>query len=90
MECIVIMLIAVLLLWFDVISASTFALIGLGSCAWTLLAAGLYIWFGLFKFWYHDFLGWHRPDGSSRHTRCKYCKKDILQDSQGNWFTFEE
>ena len=97
MECIVVMLVAVLLLWFDVISASTYVLICLGACAWSILAAGLYLWFGLFKFWYHDFLGWHKPDvmgpwfdGCSFHAKCKYCGKEIIHDSQGNWFTFEE
>lgn len=38
-------------------------------------------------------LGWHVPDnrnitfdGCSMGSRCLYCKKRILQDSQGNWF----
>lgn len=41
---------------------------------------------------YHDFMGWHIPDdslshdGCSFHSRCKICGKDIMQDSQGNWF----
>ena len=55
----------------------------------------LYLKTGLFKSFYHDILGWHKPkndddssfDGCSFHNKCKYCGKEILQDSQGNWFT---
>ena len=25
-------------------------------------------------------------DGCSKHNHCKYCGKEIMQDSQGNWF----
>ena len=46
-----------------------------------------------FKRWYHDVLGWHMPDnspewsdGCSSHSKCRHCGKDIMQDSQGNWF----
>ena len=47
-----------------------------------------------FKRFYHDVLGWHIPDdsadqgfdGCSFHAKCKHCGKDIMQDSQGNWF----
>lgn len=41
---------------------------------------------------FHDIMGWHYPDDSSSfdgcsvHSRCRYCKKEIMQDSQGNWF----
>lgn len=46
----------------------------------------------IFKFFYHDLLGWHIPnnelgfDGCSLISTCKICGKEILQDSQGNWF----
>lgn len=39
-------------------------------------------------------LGWHKPkrnigfDGCSLHSICKYCGKNIMQDSQGNWFDY--
>lgn len=39
-----------------------------------------------------EILGWHRPkreaffDGVNIHSKCKYCGKEIMQDSQGNWF----
>ncbi len=53
----------------------------------------LYFKLGWFRHFYHDILEWHQPDdspewcdGVSMHTRCKYCGKMIMQDSQGNWF----
>ena len=56
----------------------------------------VYLLTGHPKFIYHDILGWHGPDknakiwsdGCSSHCRCKHCGKEIMQDSQGNWFTF--
>lgn len=50
------------------------------------------------KWFYHDILKWHAPDpkasvkfdGASFHTYCKYCGKEIMLDSQGNWFEKEE
>jgi len=59
-----------------------------------LLCSLLYLWFGWFKFLYHDALGWHQPakdaeqfyDGCSIHCICKYCGNKIMQDSQGSWF----
>ena len=44
---------------------------------------------------YHDIMGWHMPDnsyfedGCSVHSHCRICKKEVMQDSQGNWFTFD-
>lgn len=43
---------------------------------------------------YHDFMGWHLPDYSKDVTSdkvnayaiCKHCGKEIIRDSQGNWF----
>ena len=52
----------------------------------------IYLITGIGKRFYHDILEWHRPDntesfdGCSRHSVCKYCGKNIMQDSQGNWF----
>lgn len=52
----------------------------------------LYEKLGWFKGFYHDVLGWHKPidekyfDGYNTHSCCKYCGKEIMQDSQGNWF----
>lgn len=76
-----------------VISVTVYGTLVFASCMWTLIGAGLYSRFGLFKFYYHDVLEWHRPDNSPKsfdglsvHAKCKYCGKDIMQDSQGNWF----
>jgi len=47
----------------------------------------------IFNWFYHDVLEWHLPDdepqkfdGCNIHTHCKFCGKEIMQDSQGNWF----
>lgn len=46
----------------------------------------------IYKKFFHGVLGWHVPnnkrsfDGCSFHSICKICGKDIMQDSQGNWF----
>lgn len=58
------------------------------------LPSPLYFKWGIGKWLYHDIFGWHIPkedednsfDGCSEHNHCKYCGKDIMQDSQGNWF----
>ena len=48
----------------------------------------------LFKRVYHDIMGWHLPDNTKKTegintcSKCKICKKDIIRDSQGNWFTY--
>lgn len=53
----------------------------------------IYLTTGFGRRFYHDILGWHQPDngpqsfdGCSVHATCKYCGKEIMQDSQGNWF----
>lgn len=93
MECLIIAIIAFILGWFDVITTNAVIILVIAGIAWTYVAAGLYFKFGFMKFWYHDVLGWHTPDdspqyndGCSQHATCKYCGKDIMQDSQGNWF----
>jgi hypothetical protein len=69
----------------ELIAVLIFAFIFYGSVI-------LYHKFGLFKTFYHDVLGWHEPtderefDGCSLHSRCKHCGREIMQDSQGNWF----
>ena len=60
--------------------------------ALTLLFSPLYHIFGLNKWLYHDIMGWHQPseketfNGCSFCSTCKHCGKEIMQDSQGNWF----
>lgn len=57
-----------------------------------LVFGNLYLRTGIGKWLYHDIFGWHRPDnnysfdGCSLHSHCKDCGKEIMQDSQGNWF----
>jgi hypothetical protein len=59
-----------------------------------LLFSPFYFKFGLNKWFYHNIMGWHQPkddenitfDGCSIHCVCKHCGKEIMQDSQGNWF----
>lgn len=57
-----------------------------------LLGSLLYLWKGIGKRLYHDVMKWHMPiegmffDGCSWHSKCKYCGKEIMQDSQGDWF----
>lgn len=54
----------------------------------------LYLTCGKCRRLYHDILGWHQPDdketfiswGGFLHSKCKWCGKDIEEDSQGNWF----
>lgn len=53
----------------------------------------LYFKFGYFAGWFHNILGWHQPDnspqwsdGCSVHAKCKWCGKEIMQDSHGDWF----
>lgn len=52
----------------------------------------LYLKFGLFKTFYHDFMGWCEPDdeikfnGVGGVSHCKYCKKRIIEDGHGGWF----
>jgi hypothetical protein len=61
---------------------------------WIMAVCWLLTPFRPFKRFCHEFMGWHEPaesgdvyfDGLSFHTHCKYCGKEILQDSQGNWF----
>lgn len=58
------------------------------------LCSILYARFGIFKLFYHDLLQWHQPDehieekfdGASFYCICKHCGKEIIQDSQGNWY----
>ena len=93
MGVLIITLIAGALFYFDIITAGIFLTAIVGSMIWMYAAAGLYFKFGFLKFFYHDFLHWHTPDdspqwsdGCSDHAVCKHCGKNIMQDSQGNWF----
>lgn len=60
----------------------------------TMIGAPFYFKLGWFKKFYHDIMGWCTPDkqaeqwfdGLSVHCTCRHCHKEIMQDSQGNWF----
>ena len=93
MDVLIIVCIAGVLCYFDIISASIFGFIAALSILWLYLGAWLYFKFGFLKCYYHDILGWHTPDdspqwfdGLSEHAKCKHCGQEIMQDSQGNWF----
>lgn len=72
-------------------------LLGLCGLYFVTWIGGL-IWLArpyVFGTWFfHDILGWHKPngettfDGLSEHSHCRFCNKEIMEDSQGNWFTF--
>lgn len=49
---------------------------------------------GLFKRFYHDIIGWHKPGNHTpiviehgvEKSRCEFCGKRILRDRYGNWY----
>lgn len=93
MEALIAVIIASALFCKDVISEEMFIGVSVASLVITYVGAGLYLKFGFFKFYYHNLLGWHVPDnspkwsdGCSTHAVCKYCGREVMQDSQGNWF----
>ena len=71
------------------------SILGVFCIAWFIM-----LWFAVFNkylsVWACDSLGWHLEperqgyDGCSYGGKCPRCGKDVLQDSQGNWFAIEE
>lgn len=62
------------------------AAVAIGATLFLALAATVFR-----KKWGHDIMGWHdcdanRFDGASLTGKCKYCGKECMMDSQGNWF----
>lgn len=57
-----------------------------------LVLAILYLAIGWNKWLFYNLLGWHKPikektfRGINIISKCKYCGKEIAQDSQCNWF----
>ena len=57
-----------------------------------LILSLIYLKTGFVKCIFHDLMGWHLPDNSrmfygiNLHSHCRFCGKEIMQDSQGNWF----
>lgn len=93
MGVLLIIVVGTILCMLDVISGYVVLFLIMGSLIWMFIGMGLYFRFGFLKTYYHGMLGWHIPDdspqyfdGCSQHARCKHCGKDIMQDSQGNWF----
>lgn len=66
-----------------------------GVLALFLVLAILYLAIGWNRWLFHNILGWHKPikektfKGINIISRCRYCEKEIAQDSQGNWFEVE-
>ena len=66
-----------------------------GVLALFLVLAILYLAIGWNRWLFHNLLGWHKPikkktfKGINIISKCKYCGKEIAQDSQGNWFEVE-
>lgn len=93
MGALILTIVTAILCGMGVIPSNLAMIIIFGSLIWVPVGSGLYFAFGFLRFYYHDILGWHTPDnspqrfdGCSVHATCKYCGKDIMQDSQGNWF----
>ena len=48
-----------------------------------------------FRIFLCNFLGWHKPVDEIQvglcnlTSKCRYCCKKIIQDSQGNWFVLD-
>lgn len=84
------------LFWFDIIGIHALIWCVAGAMIAEVVMDGTYFGLGWFKFYCHGVMKLHIPDestlwfdGCSRHAVCAYCGKDILQDSQGNWFSVE-
>lgn len=66
--------------------------IGILFMLFLLIGGVFYSRKGWNKKFFHDVMGWHEPtknitfNGVCYCSHCKYCKKKIMQDSQGNWF----
>lgn len=77
-----------ILLYIFIVLVSLCALSWIGGIIYLIHPFKFLVWF------YHDIMGWHKPndshfnDGCSMHSHCRFCHKEIMQDSQGNWFTF--
>ena len=54
---------------------------------------GEYTFWEKVRLWFCKYLGWHNGrggamthDGCSFHATCSICGKEVMMDSQGNWF----
>lgn len=61
-----------------------------------LIFAFIYQSTGFGKWFFDRILSWHKPvDNVERYgpfntSKCRYCGKQIMQDSQGNWFEVDD
>lgn len=59
-----------------------------------IICQPLYHRFGCGKRIYHNLLGWHLPIENKQEwkgtlcSKCKYCSRDIYQDSRGIWTSY--
>lgn len=65
--------------------------------AFIIWSAIFYQLFGWGKNFYHNLLDWHIPikketriEGYTETSICKYCKKPIMKNPQGNWFRYQK
>ena len=78
----------------SIIVAITISIMIFLTVMWLLSIIWIVTPFRPFKRLCHDIFGWHEPsengaksfDGASFHAKCWFCDKEIMQDSQGNWF----
>ena len=82
-----------LIVWFSIIYFYVFVTIEIAMIIF-LICSLLYTHCGFFKRFFHDGLHWHEPttiwfDGFKVHSICKHCSKEIMRDSQGNWFLYK-
>ena len=67
-------------------------IITLGSSFWLLSVIWWLYPYKIGIWLFHDKMKWHKPaeyidfDGVNTHSKCCFCGKEIIEDSQGNWF----
>lgn len=54
-----------------------------------------YLKWGVGKRLFHNLMGWHLPENEKNEllgvnitSKCRLCGREIMQDSQGNWFSY--
>lgn len=61
----------------------------------TLILYPFYLKWGVGKRLFHNLMGWHLPEDEKKEllgvnikSKCRFCGREIIQDSQGNWFSY--
>lgn len=83
-----------LIVWFSIIYFYVLVTIEIAVIIF-LICSLLYTHYGFFKRFFHNGLHWHEPttiwfDDFQVHSICKHCGKEIMRDSQGNWFLYKK